>query len=217
MSVKRCDSCGGRGKVTDYSGMGTGSLSCSSCNGTGQVLSFANDAPSDTGGTSGAFEGVSGTTYFVLILIFVGFCVGGVKWLTDYFYVQFANDDYLLYGAAAVSFIVGILIRNILAMIAGVLAIGAMLFVIAAVINGFIQFQAKDKESKNNPVSPAKPSIQELVKDTQSSATVPDEYKCVLCSPYAAEELSASQRESCIKKGCSFSKTPSRPIRARPE
>ena len=212
MSVKTCGFCHGQGTVTDYSGMGTGSLPCSRCNGSGQVLSFANDAPADTGGTGGGIEGVSGTTYFVLILIFVGFCVGGVKELTDYFDIQFANDEYLLYGTAAVSFIVGILIRNILVMIFGAL----ILFALGAIIYGAIQYQAKDKESKNDPVILEKTSIQERLKDTQSSAVVPDEYKCVLCSPYAAEELSASARESCIKKGCSFSDTPSHPSRARP-
>ena len=94
MSVKRCDSCGGRGTVTDYSGMGTGSLSCSNCNGTGQVLSFANDAPVDTGGTGGGFEGVSGTTYFVLILIFPIF---------SFFSVRFSNTKILKYAAISLS------------------------------------------------------------------------------------------------------------------
>jgi uncharacterized protein (UPF0333 family) len=102
-------------------------------------------------------------------------------------------------------------------MIFGLLMLGVMLALVGTVVYAIIESQDKDKESKDDPETPEKISIQERLKDTQSTATAAEEYKCALCSIYAVEELSDSHRESCIEKGCSFSDTPSRPIRGRPE
>ena len=165
-------------------------------------------------------SGSDGNMYGVPILIFMGLCVWGAIEFTDYFNIHVENENYLWGGAAAVGYVVGIILRNFLLMMFGLVMGGFLLILVGMVIYNIATDQGDVNESKSNPVSHAKPSIQELVevvKDTQSTATVPDEYKCAACSIYSVEELSDSHRESCIKMGCSFSKTPSRPIRARPE
>lgn len=217
MKYQKCSTCNGSGTVmnhmhSSHAGLrsaGQGVSVCPSCNGSGNNGALANDNASAVGG--------QGLGYLLGYTLGPPLIVAGIGGAIAYYIFGTEVSGWV---GAGIGFGASMLNeswrKEFLSMMSKII-IGVVILVIIIFLFDTFSEDAKDKESKNDPATPEKISIQERLKDTQSSATAPDEYKCALCSVYAAEELSDSQRESCIKKGCSFSESPSRPSRARPE